>query len=272
MNKPLTSWQKTLRSLGFKVNWEAVFAKMQRSSQTKATPRVNFSLNVETLEERQMLSSVGLVSEVDITVDASLESAETSVVASVDATNDVVAASSASDVLLFTSAVTETDQGSIAVGESVSGDVQGDEVDVYTFAGTAGESIAADFTIGGPGIEIEIVGPDGEVLEPQFVSFSELSFDGSGIRDLEVTGEYQLRVSIPQDDFGPGDEFGPGDVFDPGDDFGLGDEFGPDDEFGLVLSSVQEGAPAVSYEIALSSVTPPDVATIAVGDLSLIHI
>ena len=54
---------------------------------------------------------------------------------------------------------------------------------MFTFAGTAGASVAVDF-VTGDGVAIEIIAPNGEILDPQFVSGSELSSDDSGIRDL----------------------------------------------------------------------------------------
>ena len=51
MNKPLTSWQKTLRALGYKVNWRSVHSKKRQS-----TKQQNFRF--ENLEPRKMLATV----------------------------------------------------------------------------------------------------------------------------------------------------------------------------------------------------------------------
>ena len=55
MNKPITSWTRTLAALRLKVNWDAVLANKARK---QAIPKkIDSSMQVQVLEERQMLSA-----------------------------------------------------------------------------------------------------------------------------------------------------------------------------------------------------------------------
>jgi len=59
MNKPLTSWKKSLAALGYKVNWNAVFrSKKQKALKRRQQELANQHFHIENLEDRQMLSTV----------------------------------------------------------------------------------------------------------------------------------------------------------------------------------------------------------------------
>ena len=59
MNKPLTSWQKTLRSLGYKVNWNVFFrSKNKAAPKRRQVKRLQQKLGFESLEPRQLLAVV----------------------------------------------------------------------------------------------------------------------------------------------------------------------------------------------------------------------
>ena len=59
MNKPLTSWKKSLAALGFKVNWDAVLrTKNRKMLKRQQDELANQHFHIENLEERQMLSTV----------------------------------------------------------------------------------------------------------------------------------------------------------------------------------------------------------------------
>ena len=59
MNKPLTSWQKTLRSLGYKVNWNVFFrSKDKVAPKRRQAKRLQQKLGFESLEPRQLLAVV----------------------------------------------------------------------------------------------------------------------------------------------------------------------------------------------------------------------
>jgi len=57
MNKPLTSWKKSLTALGRRVNWQNFYRAKQRS-QNGSDDHSFHRLELESLESRMMLSTV----------------------------------------------------------------------------------------------------------------------------------------------------------------------------------------------------------------------
>ena len=59
MNKPLASWNKTLRTLGFRLNWDGFLRTQKLRKLNRQQEELSSrQFNVENLEERQMLSAV----------------------------------------------------------------------------------------------------------------------------------------------------------------------------------------------------------------------
>ena len=58
MKKPLTSWKKTLKSLGYKVDWHQFFRNKRNRELQRHVRETDVEFHVETLEPRKMLSTV----------------------------------------------------------------------------------------------------------------------------------------------------------------------------------------------------------------------
>jgi len=220
MNKPLTSWQKTLRTLGFKVNWKAVHSKKRRRVKQQ-------DFHFASLEPRKMLASVSFDNGhlevtgtegddvIAITVSANNELtvlANDEVVEGLPATvlpsdvesifvggldgNDRIDLSAVSPDT-FTSiteriAVSSGFGDDTIFGSAFADDLVGGSGDDAIYAGDGNDQIFGnagnDFLVGGDGIV-------GDVNRNGEVDF----FDISPFISLLVSDEYQFEADVNQD-------------------------------------------------------------------------
>ena len=207
MNKPLTSWQRTLRALGYKVNWRNGYSKQRRSYKK---PKFHF----ENLEPRKMLASVTFdngqlavagtqgdntivltvlaTNEVEVEIDGVIVATENaeeveSIIINGLAGNDVIDLSQ-SDFSSTSPAIEITvragDGDDTIFGSPLDDSIYGDDGNDEIYGGGGN-----DFLVGG-GWAIGDVNRDGQVNFSDIASFT----------DLLSTGNYEFEADINQDD------------------------------------------------------------------------
>ena len=208
MNKPLTSWQKTLRTLGYKVNW-----RNAHSSKRRKIKQSNF--HFENLEPRQMLAAdfVGGVLQVngtefndvieltvsgnnEIEVDGDLVFNSLGEAASAENTNSIIVNGFAGEDLIDLSGLNFSSPTPVNIDVVVDGGSQGDEI--------IGSSLN-DSIFGGAGDDTLVGGAGNDFLSGGNRILGDINRDGQGdfldispfIQTLSA-GVFQVEADIDQ--------------------------------------------------------------------------